>query len=31
MTTITRVTLTPKDHGREINPEEFEHSVGKEG
>ena len=31
MATATRLRLTPKDHGREIDPEEFEHSDGEEG
>lgn len=31
MATATRVRLTPKDHGREIDPELFEHSTGEEG
>ena len=31
MSTVTRVKLTPKDHGREIDPDVFEHSTGKEG
>jgi Uma2 family endonuclease len=31
MSTLTRVKLTPKDHGREIDPEVFEHSTGEEG
>jgi Uma2 family endonuclease len=31
MTTITRVKLTPEDHGLEIDPEVFEHSTGEEG
>src|SRR5437868_4948424 len=29
--TITRVRLTPKDHGREIDPDVFEHATGEEG
>jgi Uma2 family endonuclease len=28
MTTAIRMKLTPKDHGREINPDEFENSTG---
>ncbi len=31
MTTATRLKLTPKDHGREIDPDEFESSTGEEG
>ena len=31
MATLTRLKLTPKDHGREIDPDEFEHSDGEEG
>lgn len=31
MDTLTRVKLTPNDHGREIDPDEFEHSTGEEG
>jgi Uma2 family endonuclease len=31
MTTMTRLKLTPKDHGREIDPVEFEHSICREG
>ena len=28
MPTATRLTLTPADHGREIDPDDFEHSTG---
>ena len=31
MLTANRVRLTPKDHGRQVDPEEFEHSTGAEG
>ena len=31
MATATRLVLTPKDHGREIDPDEFERSTGREG
>jgi Uma2 family endonuclease len=31
MATVTRLKLTPKDHGREIDPDEFESSTGEEG
>ena len=29
--TMPRLKLTPRDHGREIDPEDFEHSDGEEG
>jgi Uma2 family endonuclease len=31
MTTATRLKLTPKDHGREIDPDEFDAADGEEG
>jgi Uma2 family endonuclease len=31
MATVTRIRLTPKDHGREIDPDLFEASAGEEG
>ena len=31
MITATRLKLTPRDHGREIDPDDFEHATGKEG
>jgi Uma2 family endonuclease len=31
MATMTRVKLTPKDHGREIDPDEFDDAEGREG
>ena len=31
MTTATRLKLTPRDHGREIDPDDFEASTGEEG
>lgn len=31
MPTATRVTLTPADHGREIDPDEFDAADGEEG
>ena len=31
MTTATRLKLTPADHGREIDPDEFDAATGEEG
>lgn len=31
MLTAKRLKLTPRDHGREIDPDDFEHSEGEEG
>lgn len=31
MTTATRLKLTPADHGREIDPDDFDAAAGEEG
>src|SRR5437879_4622291 len=31
MATMTRVKLTPRDHGREIDPDDFDNADGREG